>query len=278
MGEPAVRAVPAAAVVVRSGDRHRSAGDGGVRPLHAARSTAAGGPRRRSRRGARQGWIGAGGAVRLLGRRRRCARCSRRPIRSARRVSSCTRPPPEADRRPTIRGSGPKGSGRTTSAESGRDGGPGSTPKRRSPSSTRVWRATRAMLVWWERFQRLSASPSALYAQEQLFREMDIRQLLPAISVPTLVLHRAEDVVEPVGAGRYLARQIAGAEYVELAGARSLSVGGRPERTAQRGRAVRRHGRQRRAGDVRSHPRHDPVHGHRRLDLTGGGDGRSPVA
>jgi pimeloyl-ACP methyl ester carboxylesterase len=74
------------------------------------------------------------------------------------------------------------------------------------------------MLAWWERFQRLSASPSALYAQEQLFREMDIRQLLPAISVPTLVMHRAEDVVEPVGAGRYLARQISGAEYVELAG------------------------------------------------------------
>jgi pimeloyl-ACP methyl ester carboxylesterase len=75
------------------------------------------------------------------------------------------------------------------------------------------------MLAWWERFQRLSASPSALYAQEQVFREMDIRQLLPAISVPTLVLHRAEDVIEPVGAGRYLARVIAGADYVELAGA-----------------------------------------------------------
>jgi class 3 adenylate cyclase len=48
---------------------------------------------------------------------------------------------------------------------------------------------------------------------------MDIRQLLPAISVPTLVLHRAQDLIEPVGAGRYLAREIAGAEYVELSGA-----------------------------------------------------------
>jgi pimeloyl-ACP methyl ester carboxylesterase/class 3 adenylate cyclase len=76
-----------------------------------------------------------------------------------------------------------------------------------------------SMLAWWERFQRLSASPSALYAQEQVFREMDIRQLLPAISVPTLVLHRAQDVIEPVGAGRYLASEIAGAEYVELPGA-----------------------------------------------------------
>jgi pimeloyl-ACP methyl ester carboxylesterase/class 3 adenylate cyclase len=75
------------------------------------------------------------------------------------------------------------------------------------------------MLAWWERFQRLSASPSALYAQEQVFREMDIRRLLPAISVPTLVLHRVQDVIEPVGAGRYLASEIAGAEYVELDGA-----------------------------------------------------------
>jgi len=75
------------------------------------------------------------------------------------------------------------------------------------------------MLAWWERFQRLSASPSALYAQERIFRELDIRRLLPAISVPTLVLHRAEDQVEPVGAGRYLASEIAGAEYVELPGA-----------------------------------------------------------
>jgi pimeloyl-ACP methyl ester carboxylesterase len=75
------------------------------------------------------------------------------------------------------------------------------------------------MLGWWERFQRLSASPSALYAQEQVFRELDIRGLLPAISVPTLVLHRAQDLIEPVGAGRYLSSEIDGAEYVELAGA-----------------------------------------------------------
>jgi class 3 adenylate cyclase len=48
---------------------------------------------------------------------------------------------------------------------------------------------------------------------------MDIRPLLPAISVPTLVLHRSQDLIEPVGAGRYLAAEIVGAEYVELAGA-----------------------------------------------------------
>jgi pimeloyl-ACP methyl ester carboxylesterase/class 3 adenylate cyclase len=74
-------------------------------------------------------------------------------------------------------------------------------------------------VAWWARFQRLSASPSALYAQEQVFRHLDIRRMLPAINVPTLVIHRTEDMIEPVGAGRYLAREIAGAEYVELPGA-----------------------------------------------------------
>jgi pimeloyl-ACP methyl ester carboxylesterase len=74
------------------------------------------------------------------------------------------------------------------------------------------------MLAWWGRFQRLSASPSAIYAMDNLMREMDIRQLLPAISVPTLVLHREQDVIEDVGSGRYLAEQIADARYVELPG------------------------------------------------------------
>ena len=48
---------------------------------------------------------------------------------------------------------------------------------------------------------------------------MDIRSLLPAIGVPTLVLHRTDDVIEPVGAGRYLAGEISEVEYVELPGA-----------------------------------------------------------
>ena len=73
-------------------------------------------------------------------------------------------------------------------------------------------------LAWWGRFQRLSASPGAIFAMDNLMREMDIRQLLPAISVPTLVLHREQDKIEDVGSGRYLAEQIAGATYAELPG------------------------------------------------------------
>jgi pimeloyl-ACP methyl ester carboxylesterase len=73
--------------------------------------------------------------------------------------------------------------------------------------------------AWWGKLQRLSASPSSIYAQELVFREMDIRRLLPAIGVPTLVLHRRDDQIEPVGAGRYIADVISNAQYVELEGA-----------------------------------------------------------
>ena len=74
------------------------------------------------------------------------------------------------------------------------------------------------LLAWWGRFQRLSASPGSILAQEHVFRDMDIRRLLPAIGVPTLVLHRVDDAIEPVGAGRYIADAIHGARHVELPG------------------------------------------------------------
>ena len=73
-------------------------------------------------------------------------------------------------------------------------------------------------VAWFTRLQRVGSSPGTNHAQEQVFRDMDIRRLLPAVGVPTLVLHRAGDEVEPVGAGRYVAQAIVGARYVELDG------------------------------------------------------------
>jgi class 3 adenylate cyclase len=52
-----------------------------------------------------------------------------------------------------------------------------------------------------------------------VFRDTDIRSLLPAVGVPSLVLHRVDDAVEPVGQARYIAGAIPGARYVELGGA-----------------------------------------------------------
>jgi class 3 adenylate cyclase len=50
--------------------------------------------------------------------------------------------------------------------------------------------------------------------------------MLPSIGVPTLVLHRSDDAIEPVGAGRYLGQVIPNAEYVELPGADHLPWAG----------------------------------------------------
>lgn len=73
-------------------------------------------------------------------------------------------------------------------------------------------------LAWWARQMRVATSPGAQLAQELVFRDTDIRDLLPAIGVPTLVMHRTDDQVEPVGAGRYVADRIPGAHFVELEG------------------------------------------------------------
>jgi pimeloyl-ACP methyl ester carboxylesterase len=72
---------------------------------------------------------------------------------------------------------------------------------------------------WRGRFERLSLSPGALAAMYPVIvLQSDVRFVLETIRVPTLVLHRAGNRYIRVGHGRYLAQQIAGAKYVELAG------------------------------------------------------------
>jgi pimeloyl-ACP methyl ester carboxylesterase len=71
---------------------------------------------------------------------------------------------------------------------------------------------------WWAMFLRLGASPAASVALAEMNLSIDIRPLLSAISVPTLVLHRSGDRIATVAEGRYLAEHIAGARFVELPG------------------------------------------------------------
>jgi hypothetical protein len=70
----------------------------------------------------------------------------------------------------------------------------------------------------WARHERLAASPRTLALVIPLVTEMDVRAVLPAIRVPTLVLQHAEDAVIPPAKGKYIAEHIPGAKYVELAG------------------------------------------------------------
>ncbi len=71
------------------------------------------------------------------------------------------------------------------------------------------------LVRWFAVFTRRSASPGAAVAASRMEYETDVRHVLSAIHVPTLILHREEDDPE---ANRYMAEHIAGAEYVALPG------------------------------------------------------------
>ena len=71
---------------------------------------------------------------------------------------------------------------------------------------------------WLASFERLAASPSTASALMRIGLDVDIREVLPAITAPTLILHRTDDPFSPIAHARYLARHIPDARLVELAG------------------------------------------------------------
>jgi DNA-binding SARP family transcriptional activator/pimeloyl-ACP methyl ester carboxylesterase len=72
------------------------------------------------------------------------------------------------------------------------------------------------------RFERMAVSPSAFLRMARMIHEIDVRAVLPAIHVPTLVIQRLNDRITPPFHGRYLASHIAGARYFEQPGDHSL--------------------------------------------------------
>lgn len=75
---------------------------------------------------------------------------------------------------------------------------------------------------WWVRAGRRGASPSTARSLLQMENLADVRELLPLVRIPTLVVHRRGARTIRAGHGRYLAEHIEGASYVELAGDDSL--------------------------------------------------------
>ncbi|HEX8176240.1 MAG TPA: alpha/beta fold hydrolase [Pyrinomonadaceae bacterium] len=71
---------------------------------------------------------------------------------------------------------------------------------------------------WWATYLRMGASPGAALALTQMNAEIDVRQVLPSVRVPTLVIHRTEDKCLKVEEGRFVAKRIPGAKFVELPG------------------------------------------------------------
>ena len=75
-----------------------------------------------------------------------------------------------------------------------------------------------ALGAWFARLQRLAASPGEARAMGRAAVDLDVRQHLPRISVPTLIMHRRGELVWDLRHSRYLAEHIPGARYVELEG------------------------------------------------------------
>jgi class 3 adenylate cyclase len=67
---------------------------------------------------------------------------------------------------------------------------------------------------WVARCQRASATPRTAAAQYRYILDVDVRDALPLIQAPTLVVHNEEGRIIPVAHGRYLAEHIPGAELV----------------------------------------------------------------
>jgi len=71
---------------------------------------------------------------------------------------------------------------------------------------------------WWRRLMVESASPGTAIAFMRMAFEIDVRDIVGSVRVPTLILHRQGDHVCHVENARYLAKRIPGARYLELPG------------------------------------------------------------
>jgi pimeloyl-ACP methyl ester carboxylesterase len=71
---------------------------------------------------------------------------------------------------------------------------------------------------WWATYLRMAASPGAVQTLTRMNAAIDVRDVLPTIRVPTLVVHRTGDRSIRVEGGRYIAERIPGARLLELPG------------------------------------------------------------
>lgn len=79
-----------------------------------------------------------------------------------------------------------------------------------------------AFRSWWDMAGNRAASPSMARAFINKVREGDVRDRLPRVTVPTLILHRDNPGFSPVAHAHYLAEHIAGSHLVQLPGEDAL--------------------------------------------------------
>jgi class 3 adenylate cyclase len=71
---------------------------------------------------------------------------------------------------------------------------------------------------FFARMQRASSSPGMMISLAQMFLDLDVRDVVPNVHCPALVLHRTRDRLVNVGNGRWLAEHLPNARLVELDG------------------------------------------------------------
>lgn len=80
--------------------------------------------------------------------------------------------------------------------------------------------------TWHQRYERLAASQDSLRDLLELGLHMDVRELLPRLQVPTLVIHRIGDLIVPIERGREVAAAVPGARLVEQPGSDHFAYAG----------------------------------------------------
>lgn len=95
-------------------------------------------------------------------------------------------------------------------------------------SSTFLPSASSKELEWFNDFQRLTTSPENAVRFLSVFGDIDVRELLEQVKVPTLVIHSLGDLRIPVKTGRDIAATIPNAEFVGLESNGHLLLGREP--------------------------------------------------
>jgi class 3 adenylate cyclase len=84
----------------------------------------------------------------------------------------------------------------------------------------------RELATQYGRYERQAASPGAAKAMIAMLFESDVRDILPAIRVPTLVIARKEGARVSPEHGRYIAERIPDARFLEVPGTENVIWGG----------------------------------------------------
>jgi pimeloyl-ACP methyl ester carboxylesterase/DNA-binding winged helix-turn-helix (wHTH) protein len=81
---------------------------------------------------------------------------------------------------------------------------------------------TPEQMDWFNELQRKTTSPENAVRIRLISDYMNVVELLPRVTTPTLVLHCRDDAIQPFGEGRFLAANIPGARFTGLEGRNHL--------------------------------------------------------